>query len=478
MTVLVGLVPMLAENSLFKLIGEIFHPLFVIIATVLAYIYAVIPNYAVSIIVLTILIMAVLTPLTIKSTRSMMAMQALQPELQKLRQKYKGPENREQLNKEMMRLYREQGVSPTGGCLPMLIQMPALLVLYDIIRGLTNTVSKGQVISYTGKKCLAKVCADPRYIPSTSKMHADLVATPGIMKSFGLNLAIKPLTHQAHWFGYIPYMVLVALAVGLQYFQMSQMTKRNKAAAQMNQQMQTMQKVMPLIMAYIYFLVPVGAMLYMIVSSAIRILTQDLMFRTGMVQQVGAREISGGKSADQAGSSKSGQGKPAKGIVGQGNARANAGQGKPASTRPGARNAGTAATGGGSAEGKAGGRPDASAAGSAAAGGDGEDDKIAQPAGDGTSGDAGRAGGDSGSENSAGSKAPRAKTNGQAPKVPGARQAASNGRRRGGSGVRSPSAGKSNGSGAGNAAGNAAGQQDQPTKAHPRSKSKRTRKAR
>ncbi|MHB8220183.1 MAG: YidC/Oxa1 family membrane protein insertase [Acidimicrobiales bacterium] len=302
-----GLVPLLAENSLFKLVGEIFHPLFVIIATVLAYLYAVIPNYAVSIIILTILIMAVLTPLTIKSTKSMMAMQALQPELQKLRQKYKGAENREQLNQEMMRLYREQGVSPTGGCLPMLIQMPALLVLYDIIRGLTNTVAKGQVISYSGKKCAAKICADPRYIPSNSKMHANLVATPGVMKSFGLNLAIKPLTHQAHWFGYIPYLILVALAVGLQYFQMSQMTKRNKAAAQMNQQMQTMQKIMPLIMAYIYFLVPVGAMLYMIVSSAIRILTQDLMFRTGMVQQAGAREIGGGKS-----SAGSGTARPAK----------------------------------------------------------------------------------------------------------------------------------------------------------------------
>ena len=55
----------------------------------------------------------------------MIAMQALQPELQKLRQKYKGPENREQLNSEMMRLYRESGVSPTGGCLPMFLQMPA-----------------------------------------------------------------------------------------------------------------------------------------------------------------------------------------------------------------------------------------------------------------------------------------------------------------------------------------------------------------
>ncbi len=415
MTGVLGITPILAENSLFKLVGEIFHPLFVIIATVLAYLYAVIPNYAVSIVILTILIMAVLTPLTIKSTRSMMAMQALQPELQKLRQKYKGAENREQLNQEMMRLYREQGVSPTGGCLPMLIQMPALLVLYDIIRGLTNTVSKGQVISYSGKKCTAKICADPRYIPSTSKMHANLVSTPGVMKSFGLNLAIKPLTHQSHWFGYIPYLVLVALAVGLQYFQMSQMTKRNKAAAQMNQQMQTMQKIMPLILAYIYFLVPVGAMLYMIVSSAIRILTQDLMFRTGMVQQVGAREIGGGKSSSGASPS--------------------------VSSSPGSRRTGAPgrAKGPSAEAGKATGKSEGGASGSEKAGSSGRSPGA----------------GDDGAD-AAGADAPKPT---ESKPVPGAKQVAGG-------------AGRKNGSGTGT---NGSSPEAKP---HPRSKAKRTRKAR
>jgi YidC/Oxa1 family membrane protein insertase len=311
---------LLAENSLEKTVGNIFHPLFELVATVLAFIYGVVPNYALAIILLTVLIMAILTPLTIKSTKSMLAMQALQPELQKLRQKYKGAENREQLNQEMMRLYRENGVSPTGGCLPMFLQMPALIVLYDIIRGLANTIPKGTVyptgtvlqngmVTKAGQKCMAKVCAVPRYIPTSSKMYHDLVATPGVMKAFGLNLASKPLTHHANWWDYIPYFALLAVAVGLQYFQMSQMTKRNKAAAQMNPQMQTMQKVMPLIFAYIYFLVPAGVIIYMIVSSAIRILTQDLIFRTGIVQRPGEREIGGeGKKALPA--------KPAPGAAG------------------------------------------------------------------------------------------------------------------------------------------------------------------
>ena len=287
------------ENSLFKAVGDIFHPLFVAIAAVLAWIYGLDHTYAVAIIVLTVLIMALMTPLTIKSTRSMLAMQALQPEMQKLRAKYKGPENRQQLNEEMMKLYREHGVSPTGGCLPMFLQMPAFIVLYDTIRGLANTVKKGAVMG-TGKRvCHAAICATPRYIPHDSAMYKHLLETPGVMHSIGLNLAAKPLTHRGIWYDYIPYFALLLVAVGLQYFQMAQMTRRNKknnTAPQVPQQMQTMQRVMPLIFAYIYFLVPAGVVIYMVVSSAIRVLTQDLIFRYGLVQSPGGREIGAGRS--------------------------------------------------------------------------------------------------------------------------------------------------------------------------------------
>jgi len=354
MTHALAVTTMLAENSLFKAIGDIFHPLFVAVASVMAFIYGLIPNYAIAIVLLTIIIMALLTPLTVKSTKSMAAMQALQPELQKLRQKYKGAENREQLNQEMMRLYKEHGVSPVGGCLPMFLQMPALIVLYDTIRDLANTIKKGTLfpttavlplknaVTATGKAaatlqsrsagdglvyvgahhtdtvhyaalhCQEAVCAVPRYIPSDSKMFHNLVQTPGVMKAFGLNLASKPLTHRAEWYDYIPYFALVAIAVGLQYFQMAQMTKRNRnSSAQIPSQMQTMQKVMPLIFAYIYFLVPAGVVIYMIVSSAIRIGTQDIIFRYGIAPKPGERQIGGsGAKKPGAGLKKPGTGPP------------------------------------------------------------------------------------------------------------------------------------------------------------------------
>ena len=285
---------LVAENALFKAVGQIFHPLFVAIASALAAVYSVVPTYSVAIIVLTVVIMALLTPLTVKSTRSMLAMQVLQPEMQKLRAKYKGPENRQQLNEEMMKLYKEHGVSPTGGCLPMFLQMPAFIVLYDVIRGLANTVKRGTLLGTGVKKCTATVCATPRYVPHGSAIYHDLLKTPGVMHSIGLNLAAKPLTHRANWYDYIPYFALVLAAVALQYFQMAQMTRRNKksgTAQQVPKQMQSMQRIMPLIFAYIYFLVPAGVAVYMVVSSAIRVVTQDVMFRYGLVQKPGEREV-------------------------------------------------------------------------------------------------------------------------------------------------------------------------------------------
>jgi YidC/Oxa1 family membrane protein insertase len=284
-----------AENSFIHLIGEIFHPVFIAIATVLAAIYSVIPNYAIAIAVLTILIMAILTPLTVKSTKSMIKMQALQPEIKRLQQKYKGQENRQLLSEELMRLYKERGVNPAGSCLPMFLQMPFLLVLYDIIRGLTNTVIvHGHTTSL------------PRYIPTSSKMYHDLVTTPGRMEAFGINLALKPFSHHPNWYGYVPFFVLVGVAVVLQYIQMSQMTKRNPAAAQANPGMQRMQKIMPIFFAYIYFLIPAAVVIYMVVSTAIRILTQDVLFRTGIVQQPAGERVIPGSSKGTGTSGKGG----------------------------------------------------------------------------------------------------------------------------------------------------------------------------
>jgi YidC/Oxa1 family membrane protein insertase len=88
-------------------------------------------NYGIAIILLTVLIKILFWPLTHKSYKSMKEMQKLQPLMAKMREKYKG--NREQMNKEMMALYRTYKVNPMGGCLPMVIQIPVFFALFRIL---------------------------------------------------------------------------------------------------------------------------------------------------------------------------------------------------------------------------------------------------------------------------------------------------------------------------------------------------------
>ena len=88
-------------------------------------------NYGIDIIILTILIKIIFLPLTQKSFQSMRAMQQLQPEMTKLREQYK--DSPQDLNKEMMELYRRHKVNPLGGCLPMLLQIPVFIGLYQAL---------------------------------------------------------------------------------------------------------------------------------------------------------------------------------------------------------------------------------------------------------------------------------------------------------------------------------------------------------
>jgi YidC/Oxa1 family membrane protein insertase len=85
-------------------------------------------NYGVAIILLTVLVKLVFYPLSLKSMRSMKAMQALQPQLNALRSKYKSDPQRFQ--REQMEMFRQHGVNPMGGCLPMVVQIPIFYALY------------------------------------------------------------------------------------------------------------------------------------------------------------------------------------------------------------------------------------------------------------------------------------------------------------------------------------------------------------
>jgi YidC/Oxa1 family membrane protein insertase len=98
---------------------------------VLVFFYGFLKNYGLAIILLTVIIKLLFWPLTHKSYSSMKAMQKLQPEMQKLREKFKN--DKERLNRELMELYKKHSVNPLGGCLPMLVQIPVFFALYKVL---------------------------------------------------------------------------------------------------------------------------------------------------------------------------------------------------------------------------------------------------------------------------------------------------------------------------------------------------------
>ncbi|QEM69913.1 membrane protein insertase YidC [Geobacter sp. FeAm09] len=97
----------------------------------LKYFYRYVGNYGIAIIIITIILKALFFPLTHKSYKSMKGMQKIQPEMNKIREKYKN--DRDAMNKAVMELYRDHKVNPLGGCLPMVVQIPVFFALYKAL---------------------------------------------------------------------------------------------------------------------------------------------------------------------------------------------------------------------------------------------------------------------------------------------------------------------------------------------------------
>ncbi|MHB8293681.1 MAG: YidC/Oxa1 family membrane protein insertase [Acidimicrobiales bacterium] len=294
-----------ATTAMIAGIFSVFNPLFTGLAGVLAFYYRLVPNYGVAIVLLTLSVMLLLTPFMLKSTRSMLAMQRVAPELEKLKQKHKG--DRQKLNEEMMALYKEHGVNPLGGCLPMLLQMPVFFIMYRVLDGLT-IVTHGK--------------STPQYIAHNTVMYQQLVSAHGRMTSFGMDLAksAESVLHSST-FTAVPYFVLILLVVVSQYAMTWQLTARNPQAAA-NPQTKMMNRMLPVVFAFISFAIPAGVVIYYMISNVFRVLQQEVMYRVdpALSQRPALAGPSPAKSLGQASSGRGNQ-SPAKATPG-GDARA------------------------------------------------------------------------------------------------------------------------------------------------------------
>ena len=117
-----------------------------LLLTLIKALHSIINNYALTIIVFTILIKLVVMPLNLKSRRSTMRMSSLAPKQKALQDKYK--DDQEKLNQKLQELYRKEGVNPMGSCLPMLISMVILFAMFYALRTFANEQLVSQFLTF------------------------------------------------------------------------------------------------------------------------------------------------------------------------------------------------------------------------------------------------------------------------------------------------------------------------------------------
>lgn len=263
---------------------------------VLARIYDVIPNYGVTIIVLTVVIRLVLLPLGIKQIRSMQHMQLIQPKVKQIQQKYRQDKARQQ--EEIMKLYKEYGVNPFSGCWPVLLQFPILIAMYSVVRHPQHPIhipegtklyqaiqaqipqpitSLEQVpkepgppdgTSFLGVNllCSATQAGDP------NAQLGDSTTVEGKKVVYPVNCGDSPVDR-------VPYYLLAALMFATTYYQQRQMQKASPPGAA-SQQQQALLKVMPLMFGVFGVFFPAGLVLYWTTSNILQIGQQHFMLRT------------------------------------------------------------------------------------------------------------------------------------------------------------------------------------------------------
>lgn len=200
--------------------------------------------------VLTILIRLLILPLTLGQQRSARKMQELQPEIEKLRKKY-GKEQ-EKLAQEQMKLWKEAGVNPMGGCLPLLIQLPIMIGLY-------------QAIIYCVPATPLQLFLFSQHI---YKWLPGVVGLVPLQSAFlGMDLGQPPSA--AQWWSYaLPALVFATSWLQQKLLAPSTSGDGRSQAAMMNQQMQIM---MPLMFGLISLQYATGLSIYFIISNLIGI---------------------------------------------------------------------------------------------------------------------------------------------------------------------------------------------------------------
>ena len=212
-------------------------------------------NFGLSIVVFTALVRGLTFPLTLKQMRSMKAQQELQPKIKELERKFSG--DRERLTQEQMKLYKEHGGNPLGGCLPLLIQMPIWLGLYQSIYRMLGSTPE-QLIDLYKQLYLS--------IPLLSRIAQE--AVPFRSRFLWLDLARPD-----------PLYILPILVAASSWLAQKLSPTTATGDSQQSSMTQSMQVFMPLMMGFMALQFPSGVAVYFLASNALQIVQQG--FTTG-----------------------------------------------------------------------------------------------------------------------------------------------------------------------------------------------------
>lgn len=176
---------------------------------ILLYLYLPGGDFGVAVIVLTLLIKLALLPSSKKSIQSQKAMEALQPKVKALQEKYK--EDRQKQTVELMKLYKEAKVSPASGCLPLLLQLPVLIALYQVfIRGLQPENLTKALYSF---------------LPQPGAIKASFLGIVDLSRPFMTSIEGSQTAY------YWPVLILALLAALVQFIQTRQLSAKPKQAS-------------------------------------------------------------------------------------------------------------------------------------------------------------------------------------------------------------------------------------------------------
>lgn len=224
-------------------------------------------SYGISIILLTILVRLALYPLSKKQMTSMAAIQRIQPRMKVLQQKY--GDDKQKLNEEMMKLYREHRVNPLAGCLPLLIQLPIMILLYNAL--LDKLKMSGGSQSFLG------IDLGTNFLHGLGRALEIQEADIGIVSAF-TGIFSNP-AGLANVGLYLPSLILIIVISVLTWMQQRLSGTRD------NPQMATMNKIMPFFMLFICLSLPGGILVYWVTSTLIGVAQQWFIMRKVKIEQ-------------------------------------------------------------------------------------------------------------------------------------------------------------------------------------------------